>query len=118
MNTTLISIPTKQIADWATFHELFAEALGFPAFYGRNMNAWIDCMTDADDAETGMVQRAVQPGHLMTLQIDDADDFAARCPEQFNAVIECTAFVNYRRVEMGGTPVLSLLLTGHISASR
>ena len=118
MNTTLICIPTKQIADWATFHEVFSDALGFPAFYGRNMYAWVDCMTDADDAETRMVQRAVQPGHLMTLQIDDADDFAALCPEQFNALIECTAFVNYRRVEMGGTPVLSLLLSGHMSAAR
>ncbi|QQQ19184.1 barstar family protein [Brevundimonas vitis] len=118
MHTTLIGIPTKQIADWTTFHEVFAEALGFPTFYGRNMNAWIDCMTDADDPETRMVQRAVQPGHLMTLEIDDADDFAARCPEQFNALIECTSFVNFRKVEMGGTPFLSLLLTGHISAAR
>ena len=118
MHTTLISIPTRQIVDWATFHDVFAEALGFPAFYGRNMNAWIDSMTDADDPETGMVQRAVQPGHLMTLQIDDADDFAARCPEQFSAVIECTAFVNYRRVEIGWTPVLSLLLTGQMPAAR
>ncbi len=118
MNTTLIDIPVKRIVDWASFHEVFADVLGYPAFYGRNMNAWIDCMTDADRPDTGMVRVAVQPGQLMTLQIDDADDFAKRCPEQFDALIECTAFVNFRRVETGGTPVLSLLLTGHMSASR
>ncbi len=118
MNTTLIDIPVKLIVDWASFHEVFADVLGYPAFYGRNMNAWIDCMTDADRPDTGMVRVAVQPGQLMTLQIDDAGDFAKRCPEQFDALIECTAFVNFRRVETGGTPVLSLLLTGHMSASR
>lgn len=118
MNTTLIDVPAKRIVDWTTFHEVFAEALGFPDFYGRNMDAWIDCMTDADDPDTGMVRLAVQPGQLMTLKITDAADFAKRCPEQFNALIECTAFVNYRRVETGGTPVLSLLLSGNMSANR
>ena len=118
MNTTLIDIPGNRIVDWPTYHEVFAEVLGFPAFYGRNMDAWIDCMTDADDPDTGMVRAAVQPGQLMTLQIDDAADFAKRCPEQFNALIECSAFVNYRRSETGGTPVLSLLLSGHMSANR
>jgi len=114
MNTNLIDVPVKRIVDWTTFHEVFAEVLGFPAFYGRNMNAWIDCMTDADDPDTGMVRVAVSAGQLMTLQINDADDFAKRCPEQFTALIECTAFVNFRRVEKGGTPVLSLLLSGHM----
>ena len=79
MYTTLIDVPVKRIVDWAAFHEVFAEALGFPAFYGRNMNAWIDCMAGADDPDTGMVRAAVQPGQLTTLQIDDAADFARRC---------------------------------------
>ncbi|NBB53428.1 barnase inhibitor [Rhizobium sp. CRIBSB] len=114
MNTTLIDVPVKRIVDWTTFHDVFAEVLGFPAFYGRNMNAWIDCMTDADDPDTGMVRAAVSAGQLMTLQINDAGEFAKRCPEQFTALIECTAFVNFRRVETGGTPVLSLLLSGPI----
>lgn len=118
MNTTIIDIPVKRIVDWATFHEVFAEVLGYPEFYGRNMEAWIDCMTDADRPDTGMVRAAVQPGQLMTLQINDADDFATRCHEQFDALIECTAFVNFRRVETGGTPVLLLLLSGHMSADR
>lgn len=116
MNTTLIEIPVNRIVDWTSFHDVFAELLGFSEFYGRNMDAWIDCMTDADDPNTGMVRAAVQPGHLMTLRIDDASDFEKRCPEQFKALIECTAFVNYRRLEIGRTPVLSLLLSGHMQA--
>ena len=36
----LVRIDTKRIRDWASFHDVFAEALGFPDFYGRNMVAW------------------------------------------------------------------------------
>lgn len=113
MNTTLVPIPANLISDWASFHTVFAEVLGFPDFYGENMDAWIDCMTCADDPEAQMLARGVRPGELLTLQIDEASDFAARCPEQFKALVECTAFVNYRRVEVGGKPMLALLLSGH-----
>ena len=40
MKPVLVKIPTEQITDWETFHTVFAEILGFPDFYGRNMNAW------------------------------------------------------------------------------
>lgn len=115
MNTTIVPIPTKLISDWSSFHEVFAEALGFPTFYGANMDAWIDCMTYADEPEEQMLAKAVRSGELLTLQIDDTSDFAVRCPEQFKALLECTAFVNYRRVEIGGKPVVSLLMSGCFS---
>ncbi|MBU1345652.1 MAG: barstar family protein [Alphaproteobacteria bacterium] len=115
MNTTLVPIPTNQITDWPSFHKLFAHVLGFPAYYGMNMDAWIDCMTYADEPEAQMLAKGVPPGELLTLQINDAADFAVRCPEQFKALVECTAFVNYRRVEIGGTPVLCLLMSGVFS---
>lgn len=115
MNTTLVRIPTNLISDWPSFHKVFAEALGFPDFYGQNMDAWIDCMTYADDSEAHMLARGVVPGEILTLQIDEVSDFAGRCPEQFKALVECTAFVNYRRVEVGGKPILSLLMSGYFS---
>ncbi|MDZ4753789.1 MAG: barstar family protein [Phycisphaerae bacterium] len=31
----------------------FAETFGFPGFYGRNMNAWNDCMTFLDGPDAG-----------------------------------------------------------------
>lgn len=30
----VVEIPTSRISSWATFHEVFAQALGFPEFYG------------------------------------------------------------------------------------
>ena len=112
MQTTVITIAADQITDWDSFHSVFQAALGFPEFYGRNMNAWIDCMTDMDDPSGGMTNVSVSRGELVALRIDDAPDFERRCPEQYRALIECTAFVNYRRAEVGEAPVLTLMLGG------
>lgn len=113
MHTKVVIIPTGRIVDWESFHDVFREALGFPAFYGRNMNAWIDCLISADEAESGMVADPVASGNLLALSIGDAAAFKRRCPEQFDALIECTSFVNHGRREVGDGPVLALLFDGH-----
>ena len=100
-------IQTEKITDWDSFHSVFAETLGFPDLYGRNMNAWIDCLTYFDD---GMTRFTVAPGELFVLEVADTKDFAARLPEIFQAFIECAAFVNYGRAEMGDPPILALVL--------
>lgn len=105
---TVLTIDTARITDWPSFHHVFAEALGFPAYYGRNMNAWIDCLTYVDDAGSGMTNVTVEPGAVLTLQLDHVDDFISRCPELYNAIVECTAFVNWRRIETGRSAVLAL----------
>ena len=114
MHTHVVTVPADGIVDWTTFHSVFAEHLGFPAYYGRNMNAWIDCLTYADDPGAGMLAHAVQPGELLTLRIEGADAFANRCPEQYKALIDSATFVNMRRMEMDRPPVISLLLCGRI----
>ena len=104
----LVRIDTTRIRDWNSFHAVFQEAMGFPDFYGANMNAWIDCMSYLDDPAAGMTAQHVPPGGILTLQIDEVDDFASRCPEQYRAIVECSAFVNWRRVESGGLAVVAL----------
>jgi hypothetical protein len=105
---TVAKVDTRRIADWETFHDVFAEAFGFPEFYGRNMDAWIDCMTCLDDPATEMTRVHAPPGCVVVLQLQEVADFASRCPEQDAAVIECSAFVNWRRIETGDTAVLAL----------
>jgi hypothetical protein len=105
---TTVAIQTSRIQDWATFHGVFAEAFGFPTFYRRNMNAWIDCMTSLDDPDAGMTTVHASVGSVIALQLEDVDDFAARCPEMYDAIIEATAFVNWRRLEQGRAAVLAL----------
>jgi hypothetical protein len=81
--------------------------LGFPDFYGRSMAAWVDCLTYADD-DDGMRSITVPKGEVLTLELDGAADLKRRCPEQYEAVLECTAFVNWHRMERGEPPVLAL----------
>src|SRR5262245_28456929 len=103
---TLVKIDTRRIHDWDTFQDAFAEAFGFPGFYGRNMNAWIDCLTYLDDPGDRMTKVQAPPGGIVTLELEHAADFASRCPEQYAAVLESSAFVNWRRIAMGQSPVL------------
>jgi RNAse (barnase) inhibitor barstar len=101
---------TQSIHDWDSFHSVFAETLSFPSYYGFNMNAWIDCMTDLDDADAGMTTVTVAPGELFHLEVEDTQNFQKRVPEIFQAFIECAAFVNMRRIEQEENPVLALIL--------
>jgi len=103
----VIQIPAEQITDWSTFHDVFAATLGFPAFYGRNMNA-CDCLSRVAASDAGMTRIVVGAGDVLTLQIDDVATFAARCPEQYEALIECVAFVNWRRLDIGERAIRAL----------
>jgi Barstar (barnase inhibitor) len=105
---TLVQLDTRRITDWETFHDVFAEVFGFVDFYGRNMNAWIDCMTYLDDPAAGMTRVHAPAGGVLVLQLEHVADFARRCPEQYAAIVECAAFVNYRRNDLGNTAVLAL----------
>jgi len=103
----IVDIPTGEITDWPSFHGVFAAQLGFPEFYGRNMDAWVDCLTSADE-DDGMLSVTVAPGEVLTLRLLGAADFKRRCPDIFDAVVGCAAAVNERRIERGGTAVLAL----------
>jgi barstar (barnase inhibitor) len=107
MHGAVVRIPASRIRDWPSFHDVFAEAMGFPDFYGRNMNAWIDCLTYRDE-DDGMARINVDPGEVITLLIEDAPAFMERCPEQFEALVRCSAFVNWRRVQAGNNSILAL----------
>lgn len=107
MTNQMARIESKRITDWDGFHSVFADAMGFPKFYGRNIDAWIDCMTYFDD---GMTRFTVPAGEMFRLEVADAADFQRRVPEIFSAFMEAAAFVNYRRVEQGEPAILALVL--------
>ncbi|MGB4107671.1 MAG: barstar family protein [Alphaproteobacteria bacterium] len=113
MEIKIINIKTDEIKDWDSFHAVFQKAFGFPDFYGRNMNAWIDCMSYLDESDNEMTNITVKSGGIIILNIENSAEFKKRCAEQYEALIECSAFVNYRRIEAGETPVLSLIFSGH-----
>ncbi len=90
------------------FHDVFAAALGFPSFYGRNLDAWIDCVSCADDPGAGMTSITVAPGEVLVLRLEGVARFAQTCPDLATALHECAAFVNWRRLERGETAIVAL----------
>jgi RNAse (barnase) inhibitor barstar len=104
----IVRIDTESITDWPSFHDVFAETFGFPDYYGRNMDAWIDCMTYLNDADVADTALKANPAEVVVLQLDHIRDFKIRCADIYEAIIECSAFVNYRQVESGKEPVLAL----------
>jgi len=96
--------------DGPSFHSTFAKAFGFPDFYGRNMDAWIDCMTYLDDPDAAMSTVQVPSGEVLSLVVENADHLKEHCPKEFADLLECSAFVNWRRVELGSSPIIALAL--------
>jgi hypothetical protein len=72
------------------------------------MNAWIDCLSYLDEDDR-MSRFTLGKGELLHVGISDTEDFNFRLPETFDALVECSAFVNRRYVDDGKSPVLSLL---------
>jgi RNAse (barnase) inhibitor barstar len=103
----VVTIDADRISDWASFHDVFAAAFGFPDWYGRNMDAWIDLFTwmDEDEATTGVF---VASGETVTILVEKAKQLRFAAPEVYAALVECAAFVNWRRIETGATAYLCL----------
>ena len=108
MPNPLVKIDTARISDWDSFHAVFANVFGFPSFYGRNMNAWIDCMTSLDEPGEGMTTVHAPPGGVVVIELEQVDTFAVRFPELYSAIVESVAFVNWRRIKIGQDAVLAL----------
>ncbi|MDQ3620279.1 MAG: barstar family protein [Actinomycetota bacterium] len=104
----VIEIPTDRISDVESFHTVFAELMGFPDFYGRNMAAWVDCMSSVDDPESGMTSVTVKEGEVLTLKLVSYPSFRDRCPDLLNDLVEEAVFVNWRRIESGLPPLVAL----------
>jgi len=98
----------NQIKDWESFHGVFAEHFEFPDFYGRNMDAWIDCMSYLDDPDSGMTKITCDRGEYIILELEIIQNFQKKYPNLYEAIIECFAFVNCRSLEADEPPLLML----------
>ena len=88
-----VTIDTKKITDKASFHQVFKDALGFFDEYGRNMDAWIDCLQDLHD-ECGLCGITLATDEMLHLHITDTVDFNMRQPQLMSELVECSSGVN------------------------
>jgi RNAse (barnase) inhibitor barstar len=103
-----VRLNTGQITDWESFHEVCKAEMGFPDFYGMNLDAWIDCLSYLDE-DAGMTRFRLVENEMLQIEITDTEDFKSRLPEIFDALVECAAFVNQRYIENGKTPPISIV---------
>jgi len=87
----------RTLKNWDAFHDFFASEFDFPDYYGRNMDAWNDCMSD----------HCYSHG-LVSLHIDNASEFKKMNEDAFNALVECSGFINWRATEDGDAPLIVL----------
>jgi RNAse (barnase) inhibitor barstar len=95
----VFQINGDKIKNWKTFHAEFKSEMNFPDFYGENMDAWID-LVDELSSETTLIE--ITKGHLLKEQ----------APEILEAILECSAFVNFRKMKQGEQP--TLIISTHI----
>ena len=104
-------IDFSKIKDWETFHKVFAETMGFPDFYGKNNNAWIDCMSYIDDKEAGMSKILVEPGESLDIVVSGTEKAIESTSEVFLGFMEIVADVNQRFIESGIQTRLNVVAT-------
>ncbi len=68
-----INIDFSKINDWTSFHAQFHEKMGFPNFYGNNMNAWIDCMSSIDEPDDGMCKVTISKNRSLNIHVTGLD---------------------------------------------
>ena len=106
-----VKVDFRKIKNWETFHEVFAEIMGFPDFYGKNNNAWIDCMSYIDDKEAGMSKIIVEPGESLDIVVSGTEKAGKSASEVFLGFIEIVAEVNQRFIESGTQTRLNVVAT-------
>jgi hypothetical protein len=72
---------------------------------GMNMDAWIDCLTYLDEGD-GMSRFYLAEGETLDIEVSDLEAFNSRLPEIYEALVECSSFVNVR-LSKPGSPLCS-----------
>ena len=104
------SLLMNQISSWDDFHEASRKAFGFPDFYGRNNNAWIDCLSYLDQ-DDGMSAFSLGRDETLEVLLADYSEFSDRHPEIALGITQLFASVNARYSERGDFLRLRLALT-------
>lgn len=97
----ICNINGKKIKDWRSFHAIFKKELNFPDYYGENMNAWIDCVDYLTD----------ESKELIVIHIKNGQFIKENNPDILEAILECSAFINYRKISAGEHPNLLVSTT-------
>ena len=104
-----VKLNGELLTDWDAFHTVSQEVFGFPAFYGRNISAWIDCLSYLRD-DDGMSSVRLKDDELLTIALSHSELVRQRFPELIEELQFCVEMINERYDDYGEKPALQLLL--------
>lgn len=104
----IVRIDARRLTDSAALHATLCDAFGFPASYGKNLDALVDCLSDLDKPQNAGSRLQEIPGQLALLVIEHAEAATKAQKAQVQSLIDVVAFVNWRRLEAGERPVLTI----------
>lgn len=97
------------IRDWDSFHDECIQAFGFPDFYERNLDAWVDCLSYLRDAD-GMTRFKLAETEKLEITINHAEQMRLQVPDIFEEITYCIGGINERYEDYGEKPALALIL--------
>ncbi len=103
------SLNGELIIDWDSFHDQCSAVFGFPDFYGRNMNAWVDCLSYLRD-DDGMSKFVLKENEVLTIDVLHSDKLRQAQPEIVEELQFCVAMINERCEDYEEAATLKLSL--------
>ena len=104
-----IALNPNAIYDWPSFHRESQHALGFPPDYGRDMDAWVDCLISLRDDVGRRVAVRIGEGEMLQLEMAEVEQVRERVPEFLETLVDAVAEVNRRFIEAGQAPAVTLI---------
>jgi hypothetical protein len=104
-----VQLNGEHISDWESFHDVCAVAFGFPEFYGRTIDAWIDCLSYLRDDEN-MTKFHLKADEVLQIVISHSDNLRTKAPDLLEELAFCVEGINDRYADYGEKPALSLKL--------
>jgi RNAse (barnase) inhibitor barstar len=90
---TRISVNGASIVNWPSFHDEFSRAFRFVDGYGRNRDAWIDCMTDLHGPKSRSGLR-LPAGESIEIILSHSATVANSYPEIFADLLRLVRYAN------------------------
>lgn len=104
-----VRINGAAITDWDSFHTECQNAFGFPDFYGRTMDAWVDCLSYLRD-DDAMSAFRLKTDETLKIEVQDAALLRKHAPEILEEMTFCIGGINERYEDYGEKPALELIL--------
>jgi RNAse (barnase) inhibitor barstar len=90
---TRISVNGATIVNWPSFHDEFSRAFRFFDGYGRNRDAWIDCMTDLH-GPNALSSLRLPAGEQIEIVLNDSATMVKSYPEIFAELLRLVRYAN------------------------